>query len=361
MSEEATTLPPAVPHDEPQLQVENPEMAAAGTDLLIAKLEELDPEHKLADDAYRKELMLKATPEEYGIAVAAINREMKGHDNNYFADEKISLASGNGEDLEVGMVGVEPEDRFTLFAKAVEVTKFFAEKDQLELAGLVLGNAIVGLQLLEDGNKRTARAIVQIAGDGYDGSPANVAEYHRLLDFTREAKQSIYFGASDGALRHSYIMDSKATDQERADSATMLRAREINQWKDRSFLLESLMGIKDIDIRNSVANVLQQEGFGDDIVYEGLKNGVDFSQLPDGDKERAGALKQAIANYLSTLNPEKAQQLIAQDGQVKKQFWTRILDSTMGKDPLPYYYMGERSEGSTVNITGLDLEQVIRQ
>jgi hypothetical protein len=361
MSEAATTVLPAVPHDEPPLQVENPEMAAAGTDLLIAKLEELDPEHKLADDTYRKELMLKATPEEYGIAVAAINRELKGHDNKYFADEKISLGSGEGASLDIGLIGVEPADRFELFAKAVEVTKFFVEKDQLELAGLILGNAIVGIQLLEDGNKRTARAIVQIAGEGYDGSPESVAEYHRLLDYTHGAKETIYFGAGQGYLRNSYVMDGKSSDQERADLATLYRAREASGWKDRTFLMESLRGIKDTDVRNGLANVLQQEAFGDDVVYNGIKDRVDFTQLPEDEEEKAAVLREAVADYLGSLDQASAERLIGQDSQIKKDFWSRVLDSTVGKNPLPYYYMDEKSEGSTANIVGFELDHIIRQ
>lgn len=310
-------------------QGEDGELKAANE--LLRKIVELDPVKKLADPHYRAEAIKHATGPEALMAVAAVNQLLYGTEGSNFSETAVTLGRGVGPERVVSFVGLEPSMRQEVFTIGLDVMKAFAEKGDMQKAGMLASNIIVGMQMFNDGNKRTARTMYQLIAFGYDQSHYDIGAMQRTLAYTHEARSTQYHNATTSNMTSGFVLETTPQEEWGDTNWAMSYYSEVNA---RPRFEDALKLIDDPVLKDSLTNVLQQTSFGTQYVKELAPNEF-MAAVKTRDIAELGSIVNAI---LGSITKEKAVEIIEKDKTVKKDYFMRVLQSTTGEKPLASYY-----------------------
>jgi hypothetical protein len=313
---------------------------------LLAELSTIDPHGEFSDDVSRKEKLLSMNIEEFKNFVQSIHTAIYPAASHEFADREAILSGGSGDERRVSTIGIGPEDREELLNDLLDSMKTLVGKNDLYGAGLMTAQTLVAMQPFADGNKRTSRAVYELIAYGFDGSHYDVHGIRERLAYTQAARNSMYYVGITSSLRIPYAMEGMSNDQRR--DYKILADYSFSLMK-RPLLMGALSHLGDEKLAGQISDTLQQSGFGAQYMFEHIKPEVIEKYRDTYDK---GLFEAAVTEYCQQLTPDSARALLVRDKANRKQCMKRILKSSTGEDPLPYYSSatGEALNDSVVSL-----------
>ncbi|MBC7581745.1 hypothetical protein H7097_02650 [Aeromicrobium sp.] len=296
-----------------------------------------DKDRKLADSDVRAEVIKRATVEDAKSLVVEINKALyplpAGESN--LSTKETTLGIGTGDERKVGTIGVHPEDVDEVLGTVLDTVKKFAADGKMIEAGLVAAEGFVAMQMMKDGNKRTARALYELIAYGYDGSQYDQEAMRKRLGFTQEARRSFSFVSISSRERVAFQQERLPAEQRRTlDWASAYWPNH----NDRPALTRKLIGIKDEALRQMAINVLQTIDAGPAYIMRH----ADPQQLSalrnehgSHDEAKWPGLVDAV---LSGIDDAGARALIEENRVQRKEFLKRLIKSSSDEDKLPILY-----------------------
>ncbi|MCA9327217.1 Fic family protein [Candidatus Saccharibacteria bacterium] len=314
---------------------------------LIAAMPSIDPEGNFTTVESRKAKIASMSRDDFTGLLKHVHGALYPDSDEVFASYEVTLGRNTDDGRKVGTIGIGPEDRDEVFDSLLHGIKVLAEKDDLYGAGYLAAQTIVLMQPFEDGNKRTARAVYELIGYGFDGEHFDVHALRRSLAYTKEARNSMSYQSITGTPREPYALGKVGAERQRS---LMDFSRGIDQHDIGmpSLFNNALAHLGDDELISQTSKVLQQNTFGAEYMFDGINPDILAEYQATKDPK---LLESAIREYCSTLTPQTAQGLIERDKENRKEYVKKLVDSSTGEQPMQQYdYAGRYVEGQRVNL-----------